>query len=69
MESIATQFTFKVGSFYDYLQQMKNARKSRGKGCELPVVLLFVVLAKFCGEDTPFGVANRVKNRSEWLLK
>jgi predicted transposase YbfD/YdcC len=67
MESITTQFTFEVGSLYDYLQQMKDARKSRGIRYELPVILLLVVLAKLCGEDTPFGVADWVNNRSEWL--
>jgi predicted transposase YbfD/YdcC len=67
MESNTPRFTFEEGSIYDYLQRMKDARKRRGIRYELPILLLFVILAKLCGEDTPFGVADWVKNRSEWL--
>jgi len=36
---------------------------------QLSIILLLVVLAKLCGEDSPFGIADWVKNRSEWLCK
>jgi len=49
------------------MQQMEDVRKRRGKRYELSIILLFVVIAKLCGEDTPFGIADWVKNRSEWL--
>jgi len=69
MESSTTLFSYEEGSLYDYLQQMQDTRKRRGVRYLLPMVLLLIVLAKLCGEDSPFGIADWVKNRSEWLCK
>jgi predicted transposase YbfD/YdcC len=51
------------------MQEMKDVRKRRGIRYELSIIILFVVLAKLCGEDTPYGIADWVKNRSEWLCE
>jgi len=69
MESSTTLFSYEEGSLYDYLQQMQDTRKRRGVRYLLPMVLLLIVLAKLCGEDSPFGIADWVKNRSEWLCE
>jgi predicted transposase YbfD/YdcC len=69
MESNTNRFTYEEGSLYDYFQQINDERKRRGLRYALPIILLLVVLAKLCGEDTPYGIADWVKNRSEWLCE
>jgi predicted transposase YbfD/YdcC len=69
MESSTTLFTYEVGSLFYYLQQMRDTRKRRGVRYQLSIILLLIVLAKLCGEDSPFGIADWVKNRSEWLCQ
>ena len=69
MESTTTRFTNEAGSLYYSMQEMKDVRKRRGIRYELPIILLFVVLAKLCGEDMPYGIADWVKNRREWLCE
>jgi hypothetical protein len=69
MESSTTLFTYEVGSLFYYLLQMQDTRKRHGVRYQLSIILLLVVLVKLCGEDSPFGIADWVKNRSEWLCK
>lgn len=56
---------FDVGSLYAHLQELKDRRKPRGIRYQLVTVLVMMVLAKLCGEDTPSGMADWVKHRGE----
>lgn len=69
MECNTAGINFDVGSLYDYLEQMEDTRKKRGLRYELSMILLLVILAKICGEDKPYGIADWAKNRSEWLCE
>lgn len=59
---------FDVGSLYAHLQEMKDCRKPRGKRYQLVTVLVMMVMAKLCGEDTPSGMAEWVKHRAEQFI-
>jgi predicted transposase YbfD/YdcC len=67
MECNTAGFIFDAGSLYTYFLDIHDVRKKRGVRYSLPNILLFVVLAKLAGQDTPFGIADWVKNRPEWL--
>jgi predicted transposase YbfD/YdcC len=54
---------FDVGSLYAHLQQLKDSRKPRGVRYPLVALLVMMVMAKLCGEDTPSGIADWVKYR------
>lgn len=69
MECNTAGISFDEGSLYDYLEQMEDVRKKRGLRYELSIILLLVILAKICGEDKPYGIADWAKNRSEWLCE
>lgn len=69
MECNTAGISFEVGSLYDYLEQMEDGRKKRGLRYKLSIILLLVILAKICGEDKPYGIADWAKNRSEWLCE
>lgn len=45
MESTTTRFSYKAGSLYYSMQELKDVRKRRGIRYELSIILLFVVLA------------------------
>jgi predicted transposase YbfD/YdcC len=46
---------------------VKDKRKNRGKRYVLATILLGMLLAKLCGEDTPSGIAEWVKLRAQWI--
>jgi len=56
---------FDVGSLYAHLQELRDRRKPRGIRYPLVAVLVMMVMAKLCGEDTPSGIAEWVKHRVE----
>ena len=58
---------FDVGSLYARLQTLKDSRKPKGLRYPLVALLVMMVLAKLCGEDTPSGIADWVKYRSEQM--
>lgn len=60
-------FTFE--SLLSYLAKIKDTRKPRGIRYSLPTVLAIMVLAKLCGEDKPYGIADWAQMRSEWLIE
>jgi predicted transposase YbfD/YdcC len=60
---------FDVGSLYAHLQELKDSRKPRGLRYQLVTVLVMMVMAKLCGEDTPSGIADWVKHRSEQIVE
>jgi len=60
---------FDVGSLYAQLHELKDRRKPRGIRYPLVAVLVMMVMAKLCGEDTPSGIADWVKYRAESLVE
>lgn len=69
MECSTTGFIFDTGSLYSHFQGMQDVRKKRGIRYNLSIILLLVVLAKLCGQDTPYGIADWANNRVEWLCE
>ena len=64
-----TEVVFDVGSLYSRFQEMKDSRKRRGLRYQLVTILVMMVMAKICGEDTPSGIADWVKYRAEQLTE
>lgn len=65
----ATGVLYDVGSVYEGLSELTDIRKAKGKLYRLETVLMIVILAKLCGEDTPLGIAEWAKHRQEDLVK
>jgi predicted transposase YbfD/YdcC len=63
-----TEVVFDVGSLYARFQEMKDKRKPRGLRYQLVTILVMMVMAKLCGEDTPSGIADWVRHRSEQFV-
>lgn len=68
-EISANGIEFDQGSVYDRLCKLTDLRGANGKRYSLETVLMMVVMAKLCGEDTPFGIAEWAKNRQEEIIK
>lgn len=54
---------FSVGSLYEYFCKLEDRRDERGKQYPLALVLVFIVLAKLGGADTPYAIAQWVRWR------
>jgi predicted transposase YbfD/YdcC len=65
----ATGVLYDVGSVYGRLMKLTDVRKARGQLYRLETVLMITVLAKMCGEDTPFAIADWAKNHQEQLVE
>jgi len=65
----ATGFIFDIGSLYAYFVRLTDPRKRRGLRYSLANLLALVILAKLCGQDKPYAIADWVKNRSELLIE
>ena len=68
-EISANGIEYEPGSVYDQLGKITDLRSANGKRYRLETVLMIVVMAKLCGEDTPFGIAEWAKHRQEELVK
>ena len=69
MKSITEEkVVFDVGSLYAHLQELKDKRMPRGIRYPLVAVLVMMVMAKLCGEDTPSGIAEWVNHRGEQFV-
>lgn len=62
-------FAFEVGSLYDRLDALVDARHARGKRYSLALLLTVIILAKLSGEDRPQGIAEWARLRSAELLE
>jgi predicted transposase YbfD/YdcC len=62
------KIVFDMGSLYAHLQGLKDSRKPRGIRYPLVAILVMMVMAKLCGEDTPSGMADWVKYRAEQFM-
>jgi predicted transposase YbfD/YdcC len=65
----ATELIFSLGSLYSYLAQLTDQRKRRGLRYPLATVLVLVVLAKLCGQDKPYGIADWAHQRRTFLVE
>jgi len=68
MECI-TEVVFDVGSLYAHFREMKDTRQARGVRYQLVTILVMMVIAKLCGEDTPSGIADWVRHRAEQFIE
>ena len=68
MECI-TEVVFDVGSLYAHFREMKDTRQARGVRYQLVTILVMMVIAKLCGEDTPSGIADWVRHRAEQFVE
>jgi predicted transposase YbfD/YdcC len=69
MECNTNEIAFANGSFYEHLQNIQDTRKRRGIRYTVPSVLLFIILAKMCGQNNPSAIAEWVQNRQTWLCE
>jgi predicted transposase YbfD/YdcC len=59
---------YDVGSLYDFLEQIPDTRSKHGRQYPLALLLIWMIIAKLCGEDKPSGIAEWVAYREElWV--
>lgn len=64
-----TGLIYDLNSLFAYLQRVRDTRKAKGKQYSLVLILVLMILAKLCGEDTPTGIAEWVKYRVDQLAE
>ena len=52
-----------VWHLLDYLRRVKDGRKRRGIRYRLEIILALFILAKLCGENKVYGIADWVRLR------
>jgi len=60
---------FDLGSVYARLGKLTDVRKAKGKRYSLTTILMIILMAKLCGENTALGIADWAKNRQAELVK
>lgn len=65
----ASGVVFSLDGLYAFLLKLSDRRKRRGIRYNLATVLVLLILAKLCGQDKPYGIAEWVRNRSEFLVE
>jgi len=58
-----------VAHLLSYLKRVKDGRKRRGIRYPLEVVLVLFILAKLCGENKVYGIADWVQQRDAYLIE
>ncbi len=58
-----------VKHLLEYLRRVADGRKRRGIRYPLEVILVLFILAKLCGENKVYGIADWVQQRSEYLIE
>lgn len=56
-----------IGQLYEALKEVEDNRQARGKRYCIGLLLMVVILAKLCGEDTPYGIAEWAAMRKQAL--
>lgn len=56
-----------IGELFVALEQVNDKRRARGKRYTVGILLIVIILAKLCGEDTPYGIAEWAKLRGKQL--
>lgn len=64
----ATGSIIQIGHLIDYLRRVKDGRKRRGIRYPLEIILALFILAKLCGENKVYGIADWVQLRREYLM-
>jgi hypothetical protein len=59
---------YDLKSLFAYLLRVTDPRHSRGKQYPLELLLVLILLAKLCGENTPSGIADWVTYRIDALV-
>ncbi len=59
---------FDIGRLYAQLDTLEDKRHAKGKHYSLALVLLLMIFAKLCGEDTPSGIADWARLRTKQLV-
>jgi len=59
---------FDLGSVYARLSKLTDVRKAKGKRYSLTTILMIMLMAKLCGENTPIEIADWAKNRQAELV-
>ena len=52
-----------------YLRKVKDKRKRRGIRYSIEVILVLFIIAKLCGQNKVYGIADWVQQRSEYLAE
>jgi predicted transposase YbfD/YdcC len=68
-EIYETGLIYDLKSLFAYLQRVTDPRKAKGKRYILVSLLMLILLAKLCGEDTPSGITEWVAHRIEQLTE
>jgi predicted transposase YbfD/YdcC len=62
-------FIFDLGALDRYLEGLTDTRGAQGKIYPLARILVWVLLARLCGENTPYGIFEWVRLRQEVLVR
>jgi len=60
---------YELGSVYEGLLKLTDVRKAKGKIYSLDAILMMIVLAKLCGVDSPYAMADWAKNHQMQLVE
>ena len=63
-----TGIIYDLKSLFAFLLRVSDPRHARGKQYPLELLLVLILLAKLCGEDTPSGIADWVTYRVDALV-
>lgn len=69
VEAQAEGKVISVGHLMDYLKRIKDGRKRRGIRYRLEIILALFILAKICGQNKTYGIADWVQQRREYLVE
>jgi predicted transposase YbfD/YdcC len=58
-----------IPSLLSYLKRVKDGRKRRGLRYPLEIILVLFILAKLCGENKVYGIADWAQQRSALLIE
>jgi len=68
-EISANGIEYEQGSVYDGLGKLTDLRKAKGKRYGLDMLLMIILMAKLCGENTPMEIAEWAEHRKGQLLE
>ena len=64
-----TGMIYDLGSVYEGLCKLTDVRKAKGKIYSLDAILMIIVMAKLCGVDSPYAMADWAKNHQMQLVE
>jgi len=62
-------FVFDVGALNSFLEKLTDTRGAQGKIYPLARILTWMLLARLCGENKPYGIFEWVRLRQETLVR